>query len=592
MTSLRDRLPAVPVAPAPMRGLARAGAWLRSLARPAFFISSLYLVLSVLLFGSTWMSPGGRLVYGEVPDVREITWFMGWTPYALSHGQTPLLTTHIDYPAGVNLMWNTAMIFPAFVLWPVTAAFGPIVATNAAITLALPLSALTAYAVARRYIRSRLAAIIAGLVYGFSPFMIARSPGEIHTTIAIFPPLTLLALDEILVRQRRSRWLVGAGLGVAAAAQLLTGAEILLLTALLAAVGVAVVAIPHWRLVRARLPYIVQALTAAAFVFLVLAAYPLWTQFFGPQRVHGVLPDPYATDLLALAVPTRWQALQFAPAIAQRFTSRNIVEEGGAYIGIPLLLIGLWVMVRFWSKDIVRVASILGIAATLLSMGDRLHIRGHAFSLPLPWLLFEHRPVLKNVSPPRFMIFTFLMVALLLGVFVEWALTRGGRQRLAGIAATILALLALFPALPYPTGTIEIPAFFRSGGEVRRIPAGGVVLVAPFARAFTADAMMWQSVSAMSFRMPEGYAYRPGPTRNPPDSALHTRLYAIYYDLDREPLTPQLVETMRADLRHMGAGTVVVGPEPREDEVLGLFRLILGREPQWTGSVAVWWNVG
>jgi hypothetical protein len=529
------------------------------------------------------------LIFGGV-DVREITWFMGWTLNALGHGHTPLLTTHIDYPDGVNLMWNTAMIFPALVLWPVTALFGPIVATNLAITLALPFSGWATFLLARRYVRSQLAAVLAGLLYAFSPWMISRSNGEIHMTIAIFPPLALLALDEILIRQRRSRWLVGAGLGVAAAAELLTSEEMLLLTAIFAALGVAVVAIPHRRLIAARLPYITQALGAAAVVFLVLAAYPLSVQFLGPLRVQGVLPDPYWTDLLAWFVPTRWQAVQFSSTIAHQFMSRNINEEGGAYIGIPLLLIAAWVTIRFWSRDIVRVASVVAVTAAVLATGYRLFIAGHATRLPAPWRLLEHLPILKNVSPPRFTIFIYLMLALMLAIFVDWALENRGGMRLAGIGAALLALITLFPALPYASDTALIPAFFR-GGDVRRIPEGSVVLVAPFSRAFTSDAMMWQSVSGMSFRMPEGYAYRPGPTRNPPVTALQTQLGAIYDGVARPPVTPELLEQMRNELHAMGATAVIVGPEPHVDEVIALFTGLLGRDPVTTGGVLVWWNV-
>jgi hypothetical protein len=47
---------------------------------------------------------------------------------------------------------------------------------------------------------------------------------------------------------------------------------------------------------------------------------------------------------------------------------------------------------------------------------------------------------------------------------------------------------------------------------------------------------------------------------------------------------------MRDELRAMGATAVIVGPEPREDEVVALFRLLLGREPEETGGVFVWWN--
>jgi hypothetical protein len=565
----------------------------RRLVRPSFLVFSLYLVLSVLLFGQTWLSPATRLVYGEA-DVREVTWFMGWTPYALAHLKTPLFTTHIDAPTGVNLMWNTALTVPALVLWPLTWAFGPEVSTNAAITLALAVSAWGADPAARRYVSSRLAAVVGGLVYGFSPLMMSQSPGHIHMTIAFFPPLVLLAFDEILVRRRISSVLVGAGLGVAGAAQLLIGEEVLALTAIVGAIGLAVLAVLYWRLVVSRLRDFAVAVAAGVAVFAVLAAYPLWMQLFGPERVVGVLPDAYANNVLAFLVPTKWQALDLAPGLVHLFAGRNIMEEGGAYVGIPLLILLLGVMIGFWSKGIVRLASILAIVTAILSMGSHLQIGGRHTRIPLPWIVFEHSPLLKNVAPPRFMLFSYLMIAVLVAVFVNWALLRPtANGRLAWVTVAVLALVPLFPGVPYPADEAVTPPFFL-GGAVRRIPEGGIVLVAPFSRSFTSEAMMWQSQSGMSFRMPEGYAYRPGPTgptRDPPPSAIQTRMYSIYYDLPRPALAPESIQQMRRDLDAMNAATVVVGPEPREQEMIDLFSDLLGRAPERSGGVSVWWNV-
>jgi hypothetical protein len=98
----------------------------------------------------------------------------------------------------------------------------------------------------------------------------------------------------------------------------------------------------------------------------------------------------------------------------------------------------------------------------------------------------------------------------------------------------------------------------------------------------------------MSFVMPEGYAYRPGPTgptRDPPPSALQLRMYSIYYDLPRSAVPAEGSQQMRRDLDEMRAATVVVGPEPREQEMIDLFTDLLGRTPEHTGDVYVWWNV-
>ena len=56
-----------------------------------------------------------------------------------------------------------------------------------------------------------------GLIYGFSPAIRVQSH-HLHMSLAFLVPLMLLALDELLVRQRRSPWLVGTGLGLMAGA--------------------------------------------------------------------------------------------------------------------------------------------------------------------------------------------------------------------------------------------------------------------------------------------------------------------------------------------------------------------------------------
>jgi hypothetical protein len=39
-------------------------------------------------------------------------WFLRWMPFALEHGYDLLVTHHLNYPDGVNLMWNTSLPLP------------------------------------------------------------------------------------------------------------------------------------------------------------------------------------------------------------------------------------------------------------------------------------------------------------------------------------------------------------------------------------------------------------------------------------------------------------------------------------------------
>ena len=205
---------------------------------------ALYSVLAAVVFLSTWVDPGGRWI-GSPKDPQLFIWYLGWIPHQLSHGLNPLYTNYLSYPPGVNLMWNTSMIFPALVLWPVTAVFGPVVAYNLLITAGIALSAWCGFLAARRFVDGDLPCFLAGLVYGFSPGLIAQALGHPHVVVALYPPIALLLGDEILVRRRLHPALYGALAGLATALQLLTGEELLAVTLLIAALGAALLALMH-----------------------------------------------------------------------------------------------------------------------------------------------------------------------------------------------------------------------------------------------------------------------------------------------------------------------------------------------------------
>src|ERR1700686_1493732 len=116
----------------------------------------LYLGLAALLFSSVWPSPTA-LQAGVGGDPHLVLWLLRWFPYALQHGHTPLLTTHLDYPTGVNLMWNTAFIPLAAVVAPLTLGAGPVLASNVLLVLSLGASAWCAFLAIRRYTDSPLA---------------------------------------------------------------------------------------------------------------------------------------------------------------------------------------------------------------------------------------------------------------------------------------------------------------------------------------------------------------------------------------------------------------------------------------------------
>jgi len=567
-----------------------------------------YVALAALLFGGAWAHPFTRVI-GDGGDSINFAWFLGWSHFALAHHLNPLLSSYIDLPAGANLTWSTAIPLPAALLSPLTGMAGPIFTYNLLVTLGI--------LVIRRYARALPAAAAGGLLYGFSPTMMAHALDHPHVVVAPIPPLILLALDDLLIRHRHPRWLMGTVLGVLAAAQLVTGEEVLASSALLAAIGLGLLAAMHrrdraavWKATR----HIMPALGLAAAIFLALGAYPLWTQFFGPQRPDRVLEprNEYVSDLFSFVAPTRiqWLAPSWVVAWTQRFHGN--LAEWGSYLGAPLIALLAWTAYRSWRSQTVRIVTCLLLVCGLLSLGFTLHISGRTTLVPaalLALLLIPLRrtvpagfllataglgslalllmPVIDNILPARLMLQGFLFAGILVAVFVDGMLN-GRVPRRISLALSALALVALMPVLPFPSTAPPLPAYFT--GAVKHLPEGGVALIAPYARASHGEAMLWQTVSGMWFRMPEGYMFVPHPAVNsadPPASATQSALVAVEQG-NQPTLDDAQRQALLADLDRWHVVAVIVGPMSHQDAAIALFTDLLGQLPERTGGVALW----
>src|SRR5580692_10962368 len=192
-----------------------------------------YLLVSMVVWWNVWTSHPTSTTTCGCGDTSLFTWFLDWPAYAAAHGLNPLYSTAIHVPYGVNLLANTSVLAVGVVLAPVTWLFGPVATLNVALTLAPALSALAMFVLLRRWISWSPAAFIGGLLYGFSPFiLISLTDAHLMLGMAPIPPLIVVCLDELLVRQRRSATRTGAVLGLLVAVQFLIGSEVLVLTAI------------------------------------------------------------------------------------------------------------------------------------------------------------------------------------------------------------------------------------------------------------------------------------------------------------------------------------------------------------------------
>ena len=487
-----------------------------------------YLLLSVVLWWHVWSAHPTSITTCGCGDSSLFTWFLTWPAYAISHGLNPLYSTALFHPTGVNLLSNTAEVGIGVVLAPVTWLFGPMATLNVALTLSPVLSALAMFVLLRRWTSWTPAAFIGGLVYGFSPFvLIALTDAHLMLAMAPFPPLLVACFDELLVRQRRRPVTTGLVLGLLVAIQFFIGTELLILTAIAVAIGVALTVFHalmwHREVLRQRSRHALTALTAAGATAAVLLVYPAWFALAGPAHLAGPIWGPYSftsyggTNLTGYFLPSAPSAA--ATELGHRFGGYQAPTLSGQYLGIGFLAV-LLVGVVVWRRDRrLWLLATVGAVAVSLSVGLALHNW-------TAWRLFVRFPLMENIIPSRFLVVTYLAAAAILGLIIDhtysavkrWKATSdrsagrvhdGGRGALGAVVALALAAVALIPiawyysgGVPFTTQSVVVPAWFRTVAP--RLRGHQVILAFPVPFDLYQSAMTWQAEDDMSFAMVGG----------------------------------------------------------------------------------------
>src|SRR5260221_11945021 len=211
--------------------------------RAALVVASCYIGAALVLTWRLWADSASRTVAGTPTDAAQFAWFLRYAATAVRHGHLPaLVTTAMNAPAGVNMMWNPPMLLPGVMLAPVTLLLGPQVSLTVLTTVGFAGSAAALYCVLRRWQVSGGAAALAGAVYGFSPALGHSALGHYDLEFAGLPPLIIDAGLGLAIGRPRPPvasifrlpavvW-DGARLGLLVAAQLFIGEELALITAI------------------------------------------------------------------------------------------------------------------------------------------------------------------------------------------------------------------------------------------------------------------------------------------------------------------------------------------------------------------------
>ncbi len=551
-----------------------------------------YLLLSVIGHAGAFRSLT-TMTQCACRDAPQTDWFLGWTPYALGRGWAPFTTGHLGAPDGVNLMWNTLLPLPGLLMAPFTT-WGNVLVTHTLLAvLAFALSATTMWWVSARWAPWPPARFVAGLLYGFSPYLVAQGVDHLNLSLVALPPVVLLLLDELLVRQRRRAAVVGALLGLVALAQLLTSEELLASTFLVCLAGLLVLlVVGRASVTRARVRHAATGLATAAAILTVLAAPPLAVQLFGPRPVTGSVTNvgEHGADLLSAVLPGPMQLLGIE-AVGQWGAGAT---ENGSYLGLPLLVLLGWLAVRYRRLAVVRVMGALAVVVWVLSLGRTLSVGGNALSVPLPARAWAALPLLRDLVNVRLSLYVALLAALLLAVGLD-RLHRDGalaRRRVPALAVIAVVVVSLLPAWPYHYRSAEVPSYFTTAA-VLKVPRDALALTYPVPRFPSSEPMLWQALSHYRYRSVGGYVI----TANEAGAGtfqggITTWERAVAPAAVGRPLArgnTVVAMQLRTEMSRLGVRAVLVADRPGSDQVVALVREVLGTPGEHIGGVTAWY---
>jgi hypothetical protein len=564
-----------------------------------WLIMSGYLLGALVVTARLWADPAGRMPAGNWEDVDQFTWFLHYAAAAVAHGRFPaLVTTALNAPRGVNLMWNTPFLLPGMLLTPVTLLAGPQTSLTVVLTLGFAGSAASMFWLLRQWGASRTAAALGGAVYGFSPALLESGIGHYNFQFAVLPPLMIGALLRIATgRGHPAR--TGAWLGLLTAAQLFTGSELLFDTAVSGLILVVALAASHPRAVAGRARDAASGLGAAAAVALLICWRGLWVQFHGPQAEHHAMGGPWHGDLRWFVIPPGNLLFHTSASAAFAVSQPLRLPEIMAYLGWPLLAVLAVAAICFWRDQKVRAAAVTWAMVELISLGGGTPT-GYgswfpAWLLPYHWL--QGLPVIGELLPNRFCIFADGAAAAVLAFALDHArsaASQPGRQpwRRRGIP-TLVAVLAILPLapLPYqPAAVTPVPAGWTAAFARLRLAPGARVLVVPIPVVGDARAMRWQAETGQPGSLIGGYFLGPGPAGQPTFNPGPTQWAATYLRRP-EPRQaspgPMAIAQLRADLAYWRPAAVVAATSGGSWPARVLTD-ILGKPAFQVGRMLVW----
>ena len=566
----------------------------------------LYLALGFVLWAHAWAEGATTHTLCGCGDPALFLWFFQWPATALAHGHNPFFSTALFHPKGINLLAQTSVTGMSLPLVPVTWIWGPVASFNVASTVAPALTAFTAFIAIRRWVPWTPASFVGGLLYGFSPFVLTSlESAHLMTAALMVLPLILIALDEIVVRQRHSARWAGVLLGLLVFAQFFLSTELLAIAAIAVVTGLGALVVGALLTdrteVRARAGHAAVGLGVGLGVGTVLLAWPIWFALAGPGHLSGAIWPNIAP--IGGYVPANFVSPHYIQG------SNVFLLLGGyygaqlgssAYLGWGLLAVLVGSLVAFRRDRRLWFFGFVLAFCALFSLGER---KGQWWELVR---VLAHIPVVENVIVQRFMAVGFLAAAVMLAIVLDhvraWAPDWRGLMGAAAVAAVALVPIGVTfgERLPFAMTRVLLPRWYTEVAPT--LPPGRVLLSYPAPFTGIQSAMAWQAVDRMHYNQaggggPQGTEARAGAAAG--GFRVLTEL-TLNFGRPSPAGTPAQYAAVRQALRVWKVDSVVVSTDPAapflqqgQDPVYAaaFMTAALGRLPRTQAGAWVWDDV-
>ena len=392
----------------------------------------------------------------DTDDGRWSIWVISWVAHALTTNPASLYDANIFYPHRHALAFSEANIGGGVLAAPVWVLTGnPYAAHNAVFLIAFILACAGSYYLARYLSGSRYAAAVAGILFGFCPFIFART-AHIQLLFIGLMPFCLLAFHRLVDRQTVGR---AVTLGVLLSATALTCAYYGIFSGLMVGLGTIVYAISRG-LWRSKAYW--TAITLAAFTSIGLTL-PFFYPYLLVQQEQGfsrTLTDAgqYGADLGAWGASAAWAHRWWLPVLG--------AYDEVLFPGILTTAIGFAGMRVMWrtTRDTAVIYLLIALLAFWLAFGP---------AAGLYTLFYQTIPIFTFLRAPGRM---GVMVTLALVVFASAALAPWfARASRPARACAIVAALAVAELWTMPlTRFREVEPFSPVYRLLATLPKGAV----------------------------------------------------------------------------------------------------------------------